>query len=152
MNYGKYVKVNKDLFGRLERLSDRIHFAMRSVSTPALSLEEVITLFNGAYMKKPEPRKNPKQIVIAWCEAEKECIIGEWYFERDPIHGDPEKLSAETSPDTSIPDGLITKIESWAMLEALKVIKIFEEIDALPWTVLRLTPESIHRLIEDTRV
>ena len=38
------------------------------------------------------------------------------------------------------------------MLEALKVVKVFEEIDALSLTALRLTPENIHRLLADTRV
>ena len=36
------------------------------------------------------------------------------------------------------------------MLEALKVVKIFEDLDALEFAVLRLTPETIHRLLEET--
>ena len=37
------------------------------------------------------------------------------------------------------------------MLEALMVVKIFEDLDALRLTALRLTPEAIYRLLEDTR-
>ena len=75
MKYGKYVKMTKDSFSRFERLEDRIRYAMLSVTIPDLSVDEITVLLNGSYLKRPEPKKDPKQIVVDWCEAEKSRIM-----------------------------------------------------------------------------
>ena len=147
MNYGKYVRTIKGRLDGLERLEDRIHHAMLSTSVPDLSVEEIVMLQNGSYLKKPEKKKNPRQIVTDWCEAEKDRIIDDW---KSDLYWFPDD-TPDSPPDTSLHDVFPAKVESWAMLEALKVVKIFEEIDALSLTALRLTPEGIHRLLADTR-
>lgn len=147
MNYGRYVRTTKGRLDGLERLEDRLHHAMLSTSVPDLSVEEIVMLQNGSYLKKPEKKKNPRQIVTDWCEAEKGRIVDVWKVDR---HYFPDE-TPDSPPDTSLHDAFTAKVAGWAMLEALKVVKIFEEIDALSLTALRLTPEGIHRLLEDTR-
>ena len=151
MSDSRYTDMSRDRVISLERLEDRIFHAMLSVRIPDLSIDEIVTLRNGVFLERPAAKKDPKQIVIGWCEAEKNRIIESWDFERCYFKDDPEECPPDSPPDTSPHDEFIARMRSWTMLEALKIVRIFEGIDALALTALRLTPETIYRLLEDTR-
>ena len=95
-----------------------------------MAMQEVEALFWVEYRSEFSGVSDPRRILLHWVSEHRVEFIYRVELERQYASTAAERNDL-SKPDTSMYNALNCNIEGWTMLECLKVLKIFEDINKI---------------------